>query len=260
MISIKSEREIECMRRAGKIVGEAICEAEKVIEPGITTGQIDSVIRKYIISQGAMPSFLGYRGFPANSCISVNEEVIHGIPGKRKLLEGDIVSLDVGAAIDGFHGDSAATFPVGRISGEALKLIEVTKQCFYQALPAIRAGGYVSMISEAISQYAAGHGYGVVQKYTGHGVGRDMHESPEIPNFVTGKRGARLVRGMTFAVEPMILMGGGYEVEVLRDGWTVVSSDGSLAAHYEHTVLVTGNEPELLTARNGDCILSAVLG
>jgi methionyl aminopeptidase len=246
------------MRRAGRIVGEAIAAAEKVIEPGITTRQIDRVIRKYIESRGAKPSFLGYRGFPASSCISVNEEVIHGVPGRRKLKEGDIVSLDVGACVDGFHGDSAATFPVGKVSRGVQMLIDVTKQCFYQALPEIRGGRHVSDLSKAISLFAARHGYGVVQKYTGHGVGREMHESPEIPNFVTGKRGARLVRGMTFAVEPMILMGSSHEVKVLNDGWTVVSADGSMAAHYEHTVLITDNEAELLTARDGDVFLPAV--
>ena len=258
MISVKSAREIDCMRRAGAIAGQAIAMAGRAIEPGITTRQLDGIIRKAIEARGARPSFLGYNGFPANSCISVNEEVIHGIPGKRKLLEGDIVSLDVGASIDGFHGDSSATFPVGRVSAEAMKLIEATKQCFYQALPLIRSGGHISDISKAIAKYAALHRYGVVQKYTGHGVGRDMHEAPEVPNFYTGRRGARMVKGMTLAVEPMILMGGGHRVEVLKDGWTVVSADRSLAAHYEHTVLITDSEPELLTAREGDPLLPAV--
>lgn len=252
MIPIKSQREIACMRDAGRITGEAIAAAALAIEPGVTTRQLDTIIRNTIEMRGATPSFLGYRGYPASACISVNDVVIHGIPDGRKLVEGDIVSLDVGAFYNGFHGDSGATFGVGRISAEAQQLIDVTKQCFYQGLAFCHTNARVSDISLAISSHAAQYGYAVVKKFTGHGVGAQLHEEPEVPNFVSGQRGPRLVSGMTIAVEPMVIMGGNPDVKVLKDGWTVVSSDGSLTAYYEHTVLITNNEPELLTRRDGD--------
>jgi len=252
MIPIKSPREIEIMRVAGRITGEAINAAARAIEPGVTTKQLDAIIRRHIESRGAAPSFLGYRGYQASACVSVNEAVIHGIPDDRKLAEGDIVSLDVGAYYNGFHGDSGATFGVGRISPEAQQLIDVTKQCFYQALAFCQKGRRVHDISRAIQSYAALHGYAVVKKFTGHGVGAALHEDPEVPNYVSDRRGPRLISGMTIAVEPMIIMGGSSDVRVLNDEWTVVSADGSLTAYYEHTVLITDGGPELLTARDGD--------
>ncbi len=258
MIPVKSAREIACMRDAGKITGEAIAAAARAIEPGITTKAIDAIIRKSIEDRGATPSFLGYRGYPASSCISVNDVVIHGIPGDYKLVEGDIVSLDVGAFYKGFHGDSGATYGVGRISAEAQQLIDVTKQCFYQALAVCHEQSRVSDISRAVATYAALHGYGVVEAFTGHGVGAELHEEPEVPNFVSDRRGPRLVKGMTLAIEPMILMGGRPDIRVLKDGWTVVSKDGSLTAYYEHTVLITDGKPELLTAREDDAPLPPI--
>lgn len=247
MIVVKSAREIEAMRRAGRIAGLALKAAGAMIHPGVTTRQVDTAIRQFIRRQGAKPSFLGYRGYPASCNTSVNEEVIHGIPGRRTLREGDMISIDVGAYFEGFHGDTAATFPVGDISPEALRLIEVTRKCFYEGLAYARAGKRISDISEAVEKCAVGGKCAVIREWTGHGVGRQLHEDPEVPNFRDAKRGsARLLPGMTIAIEPMIAAGGG-ETEVLRDGWTVITKDRSLSAHYEHTVLITEGEPELLT-------------
>jgi methionyl aminopeptidase len=251
MISIKSGSEIESMRKAGRIAALALTEGGRIIRPGIATKQIDDAIRRVIRRHGAAPSFLGYRGYPASCNTSVNDEVIHGIPSRRRFLrEGEIISIDVGAYFEGFHGDTAATFAVGEISKEARRLIEVTRECFYQGAAHAVKGARVSEISAAIQNHAQTNGFGVVRDWTGHGVGRQLHEDPEIPNFSEGKRGARLVAGMTFAIEPMIAAGDG-STEVLRDGWTVVTTDGSLAAHYEHTVLVTDGKPELLTKIDG---------
>ncbi|MDR1668490.1 MAG: type I methionyl aminopeptidase [Oscillospiraceae bacterium] len=247
MIVIKSEREIEAMRKAGAIAGAALKVAGAMIQPGVSTRQIDNALRQYLRKQGAKPSFLGYRGYPASCNTSVNEEVIHGIPGRRTLREGDIVSIDVGAYFEGFHGDTAATFPVGSVSEEALRLIEVTRKCFYEGLAHALAGKRISDISAAVEKYAERNGCAVVRDWTGHGVGRELHEDPEVPNFRDSKRGsARLLPGMTIAIEPMITAGGG-ETETLRDGWTIVTKDRSLSAHHEHTVLITAGEPELLT-------------
>ncbi|MCL2004057.1 MAG: type I methionyl aminopeptidase [Oscillospiraceae bacterium] len=247
MISIKSGREAEAMRKAGRIAALALIEGGKLARPGVSTKQIDDAIRRSIRRHGASPSFLGYRGFPASSNTSVNEEVIHGIPSRRRVLRsGDIVSIDVGAYFEGFHGDTAATFAVGEISEEARRLIETARECFYRGAAQAVSGARVSDISAAIQSFARENGFDVVRDWTGHGVGRQLHEDPEVPNFSEGKRGARLLPGMTLAIEPMVAAGGG-ETEVLRDGWTVVTTDGSLAAHYEHTVLVTKAEPELLT-------------
>jgi methionyl aminopeptidase len=246
MIQLKSSRDIELMRRAGKITAAARSLAGKMVKPGVTTHEIDKAVHDFIVSQGAVPSFLNYDGYPGSACISVNDEVIHGIPGKRKILEGDIVSVDVGAYIGGFHGDCAATFPAGKASPEALKLIEVTRQSFFEGIKFARQGYRISDISHAIQEYAESFGYTVVREYVGHGVGSKLHESPEVPNYGKPGHGPRLVKGMTIAVEPMI-NAGGVNIKVLDDGWTVKTQDGSLSAHYENTILITDGDPEILT-------------
>ncbi len=246
MISLKSPREIEAMRRAGRITAQARALAGSMVAPGVTTLEIDKAVRRFIESQGAKPSFLGYGGFPGSACISVNEEVIHGIPGPRKLREGDIVSIDVGAFIGGFHGDCAATYPCGEISAEAKRLIEITQQSFWEGIKYARQGCRVSDISHAVQQYVEANGCSVVRDFIGHGVGAKLHEAPEVPNFGPAGHGPRLLPGMTLAVEPMV-NAGDWRVKVLKDGWTTVSLDGSLTAHYENTILITENGPEVLT-------------
>ncbi len=251
MIPVKIPREIEAMRRACRITAEARALAGRLVRPGITTAQIDREVHDFILSQGATPTFLGYGGYPASICISVNNVVIHGIPGKRVLKEGDIVSVDVGAAIDGFTGDCAATYPCGTISSEAQRLIDVTRESFFRGIANARQGNRVSDISHAVQEHVEKNGFSVVRSYVGHGVGAQMHEEPEIPNFGRPGRGPRLIRGMTIAVEPMV-NAGGYEVEVLKDGWTVITKDGTLSAHYENTVLITDGDPEILTVTTDD--------
>ena len=246
MISLKSPREIECMRRAGRVTAQARALAGSLVRPGVTTHEIDTAVRKFIESHGAKPSFLGYGGFKGSACISINEEVIHGIPGPRKLKEGDIVSVDVGAYLDGFHGDCAATFPCGEVSPEAMELIRVTEQSFWEGIKLARAGNRVFDISHAVQQYVESHGCSVVRDFVGHGVGAKLHEAPEVPNFGPAGHGPRLQPGMTIAVEPMVCAGD-WRVKVLKDGWTTVSADGSLTAHYENTILITDSEPEVLT-------------
>ena len=246
MISLKSPREIEAMRRAGRITAQARALAGSMVAPGVTTLEIDKAVRRFIESQGAKPSFLGYSGFPGSACISVNEEVIHGIPGPRKLREGDIVSIDVGAFIGGFHGDCAATYPCGEISAEAKRLIEITQQSFWEGIKYARQGCRVSDISHAVQQYVEANGCSVVRDFIGHGVGAKLHEAPEVPNFGPAGHGPRLLPGMTLAVEPMV-NAGDWRVKVLKDGWTTVSLDGSLTAHYENTILITEDGPEVLT-------------
>ena len=246
MISLKSPREIECMRRAGRLTAQARALAGSMVRPGVTTHEIDTAVRKFIESHGAKPSFLGYSGFPGSACISINEEVIHGIPGPRKLKEGDIVSVDVGAFLDGFHGDCAATFACGQVSDEAMHLIHVTEQSFWEGIKLARSGNRVSDISHAVQQYVEANGCSVVRDFVGHGVGAKLHEPPEVPNFGPAGHGPRLQPGMTIAVEPMVCAGD-WRVKVLRDGWTTVSADGSLTAHYENTILITDGEPEVLT-------------
>lgn len=246
MISIKSPAEIEKMRAAGRLTAQARKLAGTLIRPGVTTGEIDREVRKFIESHGAKPSFLGYGGFPASACISVNDVVIHGIPGSRKLKEGDIVSVDVGAYLNGFHGDCAATYFCGEPSEEARKLVEVTRQSFFEGIKFARVGGRISDIGHAVQQYAESFGYGVVRDFVGHGIGRNLHEAPEVPNYGAAGHGARLQPGMVIAVEPMICAGD-WRVRVLGDNWTTVSADGSLAAHYENTILITDGEPEILT-------------
>lgn len=247
MINIKTPEQIKKMQIAGRITGEALALAGEAVREGITTKQLDDKIRAYIEKCGARPSFLGYGGFPASACISVNNEVIHGIPGGRVLKEGDIVKIDVGAYKDGFHGDSANTFTVGRVSEEAQRLIDVTRESFYRGIEAAgKEGARVGDIGHAIQSYVEAAGFSVVKKYVGHGVGHDLHEDPNVPNFGTPGRGVRLCRGMVFAVEPMVNVGS-FEVIERPDKWTVVTKDGSLSAHYEHTVAITGDGVLLLT-------------
>lgn len=247
LITLKSPREQDAMRRAGRITAQARALAGSMVRPGVTTKEIDTAVRRFIRSHGAQPSFLGYGGFPASACISVNEVVIHGIPSPSIVLkEGDIVSIDVGAYIGGFHGDCAATYPCGKISNEAQRLIDVTRQSFWEGIQNARAGQRVSDISHAVQQYVEKNGYSVVRDFVGHGVGTKMHEAPEVPNFGPAGHGVRLQAGMAIAVEPMVCAGD-WAVKVLKDGWTTVSADGSLTAHYENTILITENGPEITT-------------
>ena len=246
MISLKSPREIEAMRRAGRITAQARALAGSMIKPGVTTLEIDKAVRRFIVSQGAKPSFLGYGGFPGSACISVNEEVIHGIPGPRVLKEGDIVSIDVGAFIGGFHGDCAATYPCGQVSDEAMRLIEVTRQSFWEGMKMARQGQRVSDIGHAVQEYVEKNGFSVVRDFVGHGIGAKLHEAPEVRNYGPAGHGPRLLPGMTLAVEPMVNMGD-WQVKVLADKWTTVSLDGSLTAHYENSILITDGDPEILT-------------
>ena len=246
MITIKSAREVELMRRAGKITAAARALAGEMVKPGVTTQEIDRAVCRFIRSQGAEPSFLNYNGYPASVCISVNDEVIHGIPGKRVLREGDIVSVDVGPYIGGYHGDCAATYACGKISEEAQRLIDVTRQSFFEGIKYAREGGRLSDVSHAIEEYVEGNGFSVVREYVGHGIGRNMHESPEVPNFGIAGHGPKLLRGMTLAVEPMVNAGTA-AIRQMPDGWTVKTRDGKYAAHYENTILITSDEPELLT-------------
>ena len=234
------------MRRAGRLTAQARALAGSLIRPGITTHEIDRAVRRFIESHGAKPSFLGYCGFPASTCISVNEVVIHGIPDQRKLKEGDIVSVDVGAYIGGFHGDCAATYPCGEVSEEAMRLIQVTQQSFWEGIQKARKGGRVSDIGHAVQVYVESNGFSVVRDFVGHGVGARMHEPPEVRNFGPAGHGPRLQPGMTIAVEPMVCAGG-WQVENREGNWTTVTQDGSLAAHYENTILITEDGPEILT-------------
>ena len=250
MIAIKNEQELSVMRQACKITAAARALAGEMVRPGVSTKQIDKAVHDYIVSQGAKPSFLGYNGFPASACISVNSAVVHGIPGGYVLQDGDIVSVDVGAYYKGFHGDCAATFPCGTISAEAQKLIQVTRQSFFEGIRFATKGRRVSDISHAIQTYVESNGFSVVRSFVGHGVGAQLHEEPEVPNFGTAGHGPRLLPGMTLAVEPMV-NAGTWEVRVLKDGWTAVTADGKLSAQYENTVCITDGEPEILTVAEG---------
>ncbi|MBQ5739847.1 MAG: type I methionyl aminopeptidase [Oscillospiraceae bacterium] len=246
MIAIKNSRELSMMREACIISARALKLAGEAVEPGVTTGEIDRIVRRYIESQGAKPSFLGYGGFPASTCISVNETVIHGIPDKRIIKAGDIVSIDVGAYFNGYHGDNAATFPAGDISAEAQGLLTATKESLYEGIAQAVAGNRIGDIGSAVQRYVEMRGYSVVRQFVGHGVGANLHEDPSVPNFGTPGRGQRLLPGMTLAIEPMINMGGP-EVRILKDGWTTVTQDGKLSAHFEHTVAITKDGPVILT-------------
>ncbi|KGM95901.1 methionine aminopeptidase [Clostridium novyi A str. 4552] len=246
MITIKNSKEIECMRHAGKIVGDTLALLEESIKPGITTKDLDRIAEEYIRKCNAIPSFKGYYGFPASVCTSVNEEVVHGIPGDRVLHEGDIVSIDCGAILNGYHGDAARTFAVGNISKEAEDLIKVTRDSFFKGVENAIVGNKLTDISAAIQKHAESHRYSVVRDYVGHGIGTAMHEEPEVPNFGRPGRGPKLVDGMVLAIEPMINVGELY-VEVLSNDWTVVTRDRKLSAHYENTVAILNNGPEILT-------------
>jgi len=245
-IIVKSPRQIEFMREAGRITAGARSIARQAIAAGVTTAEIDREVYNFISKSGATPSFLNYGGFPGSACISVNEELIHGIPGKRVVRNGDIVSVDVGAKIHGFHGDCAGTYPVGEVSEEAKRLIEVTRQSFFEGIKYAKAGNRLGDISAAIQEYVERHGYSIVREYVGHGIGSDLHEDPSVPNYGKAGRGPRLVKGMTLAVEPMVNVGAA-AIRVLDDEWTVVTQDGGLCAHYENTILITDGEPEILT-------------
>ena len=247
MITIKSAQQIEKMREACKITKAALDLLGEHIKPGISTAQLDSIAHKFILSKGAKPNFLHYNGFPASICASVNDEVVHGIPRKNVILqEGDIISIDMGAVKNGFHGDAARTFAVGEISDEAKKLIEVTKQSFFEGAKYLKHGARLGDVSYAIQSYVEKHGFSVVRDLVGHGIGESLHEDPQVPNFGAAGRGIRLSAGMTLAIEPMV-NAGTWQVAVLDDDWTVVTADGELSAHYENTVLITKDGYEILT-------------
>ena len=253
MIIIKSDPEVDLMRQAGRITAGARTVARQMVEPGVTTRQINREVHKFITKSGASPCFMTDGGFPTAACISVNDEIIHGIPGKRVLQEGDIVSVDVGAFIGGFHGDCAGTYPCGQVSDEAMRLIRVTQQSFFEGIRYAREGYRLSDISAAVQAYAESQGYSIVREYVGHGIGRNMHEPPEVPNYGRPGHGPRLLRGMTIAVEPMVNAGSAAIVQ-MPDGWTVRTADGKYAAHYENTVLITAGDPELLTDPEGSLV------
>ena len=247
VIIVKNSEQLALMRTAGKITAQALLVARELIRPGVSTKLIDTKIRQYIEKCGAKPSFLGYGGFPGSACISVNEQVIHGIPSERVILkEGDIVKIDVGARYRGYNGDSARTYPVGKVSEEALRLIEVTEKSFYEAMRVARAGARVGDIGHAVENFVISNGFSVVREYVGHGVGAALHEEPEVPNFGRAGHGARLYPGMTLAIEPMVNVGSD-RVKVLADGWTVVTMDGKLSAHYENSIAITDSDPIILT-------------
>lgn len=252
MVVIKSSRELEKMKEACRISANALRIAGKAVQPGVSTLEIDRAVKKYIEKAGAVPSFLGYGGFPASACVSVNNVVIHGIPGKKQILrEGDIVSVDVGAFLEGFHGDNAYTFKCGKVSPEAEALLEATQNSLFEGIKAAKAGNRVGDIGSAVQRYVEARGYSVVRDFVGHGVGAKLHEDPSVPNYGTPGRGVRLIPGMTIAIEPMV-NAGGYEVRVLPDKWTTVTADGSLAAHFEHTIAITADGPKILTVPDID--------
>ena len=247
MIVLKTGRELKVMREACRISAEALKLAGSAVEPGVTTAELDKIAEKYILSQGAVPNFKNYNGYPATACISINNEVIHGIPSNKRVIKaGDIVSIDLGAKFEGYHGDNAATFACGDISEEAKRLMDTTRESLYEGIAAAVSGGRLGDIGAAIQQYVEQRGYSVVRQFVGHGIGTQLHESPEVPNFGTHGRGIRLMPGMTLAIEPMINMGG-YDVKVMPDGWTVLTKDGSLSAHFEHTIVITPDGPQIMT-------------
>ena len=247
MISIKNSEQLKLMRLAGRITAEALAVAEEAIRPGMTTKELDTKIKRYIEKCGATPTFLGYNGFPGSACISINDEVIHGIPSDKVIIkDGDIVKVDVGARFRGYNGDSARTFAVGKVSDEALRLISVTEQSFYEAMKVAKPGNRIGDIGHAVESFVISNGFSIVRDYVGHGVGAQLHEDPEIPNFGRAGRGARLYSGMTLAIEPMV-NAGTPSVRVLKDGWTVTTADGALSAHYENSIVVTDTDPIILT-------------
>lgn len=246
MIILKSEREINYMRDAGRIVAETLNEMRKAVRPDVTTLELDQVAEDYIKSRGAIPTFKGYNGFPGNICASVNEQVVHGIPGLKKLKNGDTVSVDIGAVINGYHGDAAITLPVGEIDAEVQQLLTVTEESLYKGIEQAIVGNRLSDISHAVQTHAEKYGFGVVRDYVGHGIGRNMHEDPQVPNYGIPGHGPRLKPGMALAIEPMINLGT-HAVNVLNDGWTVVTADGKPSAHFEHTIAITPEGPDILT-------------
>jgi len=249
VIVCRSAAELERMHRAGHLVGEVLMALAARVAPGVTTAELDELAEKKIVDAGAVPAFKGYHGYPASICASINEEVIHGIPsGRRALNEGDIISIDVGVSLDGYYGDSAITLPVGRISEDAAKLLRVTEESLYKAIGRARPGARVSDIGHAVQEHVEAHGFSVVREFVGHGIGQRMHEEPQVPNYGEPGRGPRLAEGMVLAIEPMVNAGKA-AVKVLSDGWTAVTKDTSLSAHFEHTVAITAGEPWILTAR-----------
>ena len=247
MIVLKTSRELALMREAGRISQRALREAGKAVEPGVSTWELDKIVKNYIEKAGAKPSFLGYGGFPASACISVNHVVIHGIPSKKQILkEGDIVSIDVGACLNGFHGDNAWTFPCGDVSEEAQDLMDATRESLFAGIAAALKGARLGDIGHAVQEYVEARSYSVVRDFVGHGVGAKLHEDPSVPNYGTPGRGVRLLPGMTIAIEPMVNQGA-YQVKVLDDGWTTVTVDGRLSAHFEHTIAITPDGPVILT-------------
>ena len=246
MIILKSEREISYLRDAGRIVAETHVEVKKAVKPGVTTLDLDRIAEEYIISRGAIPAFKGYHGFTGNICSSVNEEVVHGIPGLRKLKTGDNISIDIGAVINGYNGDAAITVPVGEVDAEVQKLLDVTEESLYKGIEQAVIGNRLSDISHAVQSHVEQYGFGVVRDYVGHGIGRSMHEDPQVPNYGNPGRGPRLKAGMTLAIEPMVNLGT-HEVKTLDDGWTVVTLDGKRSAHFEHSIAITDGKPEILT-------------
>ena len=247
MIVLKTGRELKIMREACRISAEALKLAGSAVEPGVTTAELDKIAEKYILSQGAKPNFKNYNGYPATACISINNEVIHGIPSKNRIIKsGDIVSIDLGAMFEGYHGDNAATFACGDISEEAKRLMDTTRESLYEGIAAAVSGGRLGDIGAAVQQYVEKRGYSVVRQFVGHGIGTQLHEAPEVPNFGTHGRGIRLMPGMTLAIEPMVNMGVS-DVKVMPDGWTVLTKDGSLSAHFEHTIVITPDGPQIMT-------------
>ncbi|MBI4620966.1 MAG: type I methionyl aminopeptidase [Desulfobacterales bacterium] len=246
MIILKSKEEIELLRKSNQIVVHILKALRKIIKPGITTLELDSYAEEQIIKKGAIPAFKGYRGFPASLCVSVNEQLVHGIPDSRRLKEGDIVSIDLGVVRNGFYGDAAITVPVGKISQEAARLLDVTEKALYKGIEQAKTGGRLQDISHAIQSWVEGNGFSVVRDFVGHGIGRNLHEEPQIPNFGLPNRGVQLKAGMVIALEPMV-NAGTWKVKVQPDGWTVVTMDGSLCAHFEHTIAITEDGPDILT-------------
>ncbi len=246
MIILKSKREVEKLREAGRVVAETHAFLKDLLAPGITTGELDRRAEEFLRKKGAIPAFKGYGGFPGSICASINEEVVHGIPGKKQLKDGDIISLDIGSIVDGYYGDSAKTHPVGEITEEDQRLIDVTRQSFYEGLKFAKVGFRLSDISNAIQTYVEENGFSVVRDFVGHGIGQEMHEEPQIPNFGLAGKGPRLREGMVLAVEPMV-NAGTYRVKVLEDNWTVITCDGKNSAHYEHTIAITDGEPSILS-------------
>ncbi len=247
MIVLKTGRELALMKEACRISAGALKLIGRAVEPGVSTAELDRIAEKYIREQGATPNFKGYQGYPATACISINNEVIHGIPSKSRIIKnGDIVSVDLGACFEGYHGDNAATFAAGDVSPEAKRLMDTTRESLYEGINATRTGGRIGDISNAIQTYVEARGYSVVRQFVGHGVGTSLHEAPEVPNFGTAGRGVRLMPGMTLAIEPMVNMGK-EKVKVLPDGWTVLTCDGSLSAHFEHTIAITKDGPVIMT-------------